>query len=93
MNTNLFPLPTFARIIPEVEDYIATDSVGTGFTLNRPTSGDKFIAWKISKDFGIEVAPWDVVATKRYMLNMGFLVECGLWRRLMTYAVKKEFAG
>ena len=89
----LSQVPLWAKIIPEVEDYIFENAKHlVGFTLDTPSSGDRFISYIVSKQ-GIEVYPWDVIATKRYMLNMGYLKELGYFDNLMTYTVKKEFRG
>ena len=88
--------PLTAKVLWQVEQYICDNASSmSGFTMDKPTSGDKYIAWAIAKhtqgtDDAIEPTEWDIIATKRYMLAMGYLKATGQFGSYTTYIVKKE---
>jgi len=86
-------LPVCAKVRWEVEEYICKNhNHYAGVSVAKVTMGHKFTAFSVKKEYGIDVDEFDVLATMRYMVNVGNLVSAGMFGSVQTYVVNREVA-
>ena len=82
-----------AQIRWEIEEYICKNhNHHAGVTVAKSTMGHKFIAYSVNKEYGVDVDEFDVLATMRYMVEVGNLVSAGMFGSVETYVVNREVA-
>jgi len=86
-------LPVDAKVRWEIEEYICKNhNHYAGVSVAKVTMGHKFTAFSVKKEYGIDVDEFDVLATMRYMVNVGNLVSAGMFGSVQTYVVNREVA-
>lgn len=89
----LMHLPPTAKVFWQIEEYICQNHQHhVGVSVNSPTFGHKYIAKMVSELYEITVDAYDVLATMRYMVEVGNLVSVGFFGSIETYSVSKDVA-
>lgn len=86
-------LPLDAKIYWQIEAHICQNhGQYAGSSIAKVTFGHKWIARQVNQEYNLDVDELDVLATMRYMVEMGNLTEAGMFGSIQTYSVNREIA-